>query len=243
MWTSVFSDRPKSVESTLCFSARIEVTWQRHGSSASPMSSQAAARLIRPLIDDAAATCDVLRPDAAEQDIAAAIQENLPIDGEGVLVTDAQVRISVDAATHEAALQTEKLRRDYRRQEELLRHEYELDELARRQARAREAFLREEILANPATARLYTLLEGAVEHWPRLSGPPRGTDLSSLVHEVQQWQSGQQWVTVAQLLHEFVNSLTTEGRKELLTILADAVRAFGDDDTAYRLASLAGEAP
>jgi hypothetical protein len=48
-------------------------------------------------------------------------------------------------------------------------------------------------------------------------------------------------VTVAQLLHNFVAGLTEEGRRELLTLLVDAVRAFGDEYTADRLALLSGE--
>jgi hypothetical protein len=53
---------------------------------------------------------------------------------------------------------------------------------------------------------------------------------------------GRQWVAAAQLLHDFVTGLTEEGRKELLALLADAVRAFGDEHTAHRLALLSGEA-
>ncbi|MGW3660672.1 hypothetical protein ACWD6R_35715 [Streptomyces sp. NPDC005151] len=158
------------------------------------------------------------------------------------MVTDVQVRISVDDCTREAALLAERLRQEYRRKEQRLTREHELDDLARRQAQARETFLREEILANPAAARLYGLLEGESKHWPRLGGPPTATNLEELVREVRQWQPGQQWVTVAQLLHTFVGDLTEEGRKELLIILSDAVRAFGDENTAHRLALLSGEA-
>ncbi|MEU0631463.1 hypothetical protein [Streptomyces sp. NPDC005989] len=147
----------------------------------------------------------------------------------------------MDDATREAALLAERLQQEYQRKKERLRHDHELDDLARRQAQARESFLREEILADPATARLYGLLEGASKHWPRLGGPPTGTNLEELVREVRQWQPGQQWVTIAQLLHDFVANLTEAGRKELLIILTDAVRAFGDENTAHRLALLSGE--
>ncbi|MFF8579334.1 hypothetical protein ACF05R_11525 [Streptomyces albidoflavus] len=157
-------------------------------------------------------------------------------------MTDLHLRLSVDDGTREAALRAEDVHQEYRRKKERLRRDHELDELARRQARAREAFLREEILANPAAARLYGLLEGTSNHWPRLGGPPAGTNLEELVREVRQWQPGEQWVTVAQLLHGFVANLTEAGRKELLVILADAVRTFGDENTAQRLALLSGEA-
>ncbi|MBL1091079.1 MULTISPECIES: hypothetical protein [Streptomyces] len=225
----------------LFFTAEIRVTWRRADTKA-PASRHAAPRMARREIEKAAELCDVLRPRAAEQDITVAVQEQLPLAADGVVVTDVQVRVSVDDTTRRAALHSEHLRQEYQRQEERIVRDHELDELARRQVRAREAFLREEILANPATARLYGLLEGASKHWSRLGGPPTDTDLDDLVREVQQWQSGQQWVTAAQLLHDFVAGLTEEGRKELLTLLADAVRAFGDEHVAHRLALLSGEA-
>lgn len=239
-WTSVFTDRLKSVDPLLFFTTEIRVTWRRANATA-PANRHMASCLARREIEKAAERCEVLRPEAAEQDITVTIQGHLPLIADGVIVTDAQVRVSVDDATRKAALHSERLRQEYLRQEDRIRRDHELDELARCQVRAREAFLREEILANPAAARLYGLLEGASKNWSRLGGPPTGTDLGGLVREIQQWQPGQQWVTVAQLLHDFVANLKEEGRKELLTLLADAVRAFGDEHTAHRLALISGE--
>lgn len=240
-WTSVFTDRPTSMDPTLSFTAEIRATWRCHTGSSTLPNSHTAPLLARQQIEKAAKHCDVLRPTAAEQDIATAVRQCLPLAQDGVVVADVQVRITVDDATREAALLAERLRQEYRRRKERLRRDHELDDLARRQARAREAFLREEILADPATARLYGLLEGASNNWPRLGGPPAGTNLGELVREIRQWQPGEQWVTVAQLLHTFVSGLSEEGRKELLTILTDAVRAFGDENTARQLAQLPGE--
>ena len=239
-WTSVFTDCLRSMDPVLRFTTEIRVIWRR-ASVTVPANRHTAPRLVRREIEKAAERCDVLRPGAAEQDITAAIQAQLPLAAEGVVVTEVQVHITVEDAVREAALRTEHLRQECQRQEERIRRDHELDDLARRQVRAREAFLREEILANPAAVRLYGLLEGASKHWTRLGGPPAGTDLEDRVREVQQWQPGEQWVTVAQLLHRFVAGLTEEGRKELLTILADAVRAFGDENTAHRLALLSDE--
>ncbi|MGX1471209.1 UNVERIFIED_CONTAM: hypothetical protein RKD50_000017 [Streptomyces canus] len=240
-WTTVFHDRPKSADPSLCFSAQIHVTWRRHHAATFPVSQHAAAHLLRAMVDEAAAECDVLRPDAAEQDITATVHARLPLAQDGIVITDARIGISVDNATRNAALTAEQLHQDFQRRALQLRHEYELDELARRQARARAIFLRDEILANPASARLYTLLESSTAQWSRLSGPEPGADLGDLVREIQQWQPGQQWVAVAQLLHEFLTSMSAEGRKELLTLLIDAVKAFGADETAQCLISLAGE--
>ncbi|MEV4503830.1 hypothetical protein [Streptomyces klenkii] len=110
-----------------------------------------------------------------------------------------------------------------------------MDALACREARTRADFLRTELLANPASARLYTLLESYTEHWPRLGGPPAGTGLPDLIREVQQWQPQARWVVVAHLLHDFVAGLTEEGRKEFLTTLAKAVTVHGDEKTAQAL--------
>ncbi|WP_181009032.1 MULTISPECIES: hypothetical protein [unclassified Streptomyces] len=224
----------------LSFTAEIRVTWRRADSTV-PASRHTAPRIARREIAKAAERCEVLRAEAAEQDIVFAIEQQLPLIADNVVIIGAQVRVSVDDTTRKAALQSESLRQECQRHEERLRRDHELDELARRQVRAREAFLREEILANPAAARLYGLLEGGAKHWSRLGGPPTGTDLENLVREIQQWQPEQKWVIVAQLLHEFVAGLTEEGRRELLTLLADAVRAFGEEHTAYRLALLADE--
>ncbi|MFI8850296.1 hypothetical protein ACIGW3_08915 [Streptomyces sp. NPDC053499] len=229
------------MDPTLSFTSEIRATWRRHTDCTTLPSSHTAPLLARQEAEKAAKHCDVLRPTAAEQDIATAVRQPLPLAQDGVVVSDIQVRITVDDATREAALLAERLRQEYRRKKECLRRDYELDDLARRQAQARERFLRDEILADPATARLYGLLEGSSNNWPRLGGPPTGTNLEELVREVRQWQPNQQWVTMAQLLHTFVASLSEEGRKELIIILSDAVRAFGDENTAHRLALLSGE--
>jgi F0F1-type ATP synthase epsilon subunit len=181
-WTSVFTDRLKSVDPLLFFTTEIRVTWRRANTNA-PASRHAAPCLARREIEKAAELCDVLRPGAAEQDITVTVQERLPLVADGVVVTDVQVRVSVDDTTRTAALHSERLRQEYQRQEERILRDHELDELARWQARAREAFLREEILANPAADRLYGLLEGTSKHWSRLGGPPTGTNLDDLVRQ------------------------------------------------------------
>ncbi|MFG2918026.1 hypothetical protein ACGF0D_34685 [Kitasatospora sp. NPDC048298] len=251
-WTYVFSDRLISIDPSLRFSSKIQVTWRRLPDALPAVGPHTAARLVRPLIDEAAATCDVLRQAAAEQDITATLDAQLPLGSDGVEVVHVRIRLTVDEETYDSALQAEqlrhahqrevaRLRQDHERHAERLQREYELDDLARRQVRAREEFLRREILANPASARLYSLLERSTDNWQRLGAPPVGTDVTELVREVQQWQPGQRWVTAAQLLHDFVSGLSNEGRKELLTILADSVRAYGNEEVAKHLANLTGE--
>ncbi len=46
---------------------------------------------------------------------------------------------------------------------------------------------------------------------------------------------------IAQLLHDFATGLTKEGRKELVTILARAIKVHGDEKTAQALIDAAGE--
>lgn len=240
-WVCTFSDRPRSADPTLHFCAHVRATWRRRDDTHIPGSPYAVGQLVRAVIDEAAAACDVLRPDAAEQDIGTALAEALPLGGVGVIVVGATVSIEVDESTRKAAFAAEQLQQNHRRQEELLRRELELDELARRQAKAREDFLQDHILASPAAARLYTALEGSAENWPRLGGPPAGTDLEDLVRTVRQWQPGQRWVVVAQVIHDFVSKLTPEGCKELLVLLAGTVEAFGDEDASRALTAIAGE--
>ncbi|MFE7038935.1 hypothetical protein ACFU9X_05610 [Streptomyces atratus] len=268
-----FTDRLTSSNPTLRFIAQIQLTWRAESIGATG-NQRDAARLIRDIVDKEASSCDVLRRDAAEQDINAALRDLLPLTGHGVEVLDSHVRLTADESTQKAALLAERMCQGYaleearRRQdqereearlrlqrereeaqrceehardEDRLRREYELDALARRQARARADFLRSEILSDPASARLYTLMEQHTEHWPRLGGPPVGTSLPDLVREVQQWQPQAQWVVVAQLLNDFVVGLTEEGRKEFLTILAKAVKVHGDERTAQALTQAAGE--
>ncbi|WP_405365685.1 hypothetical protein [Kitasatospora sp. NBC_00039] len=241
-WQYIFADRPASRDPVLCFTAQVRVTWRRLPDDVPADGPHAAARLVRKVIGEVAGNCDVLRPEAAEQDISAALVAALPLTSYGLEVLDSRVQLTVDEATREAALRSERQRQDYARDSERLQQEYELDTLARRQARARADFLTAEILANPASARLYALLEHTMEHGPRLGGPPAGTDLTDLVREVQQWQPQARWVAIAQLLHDFVAGLSEEGRKELLTILANAVRVYGEEPLAQRLTSAGGEA-
>ncbi|MGW1838659.1 hypothetical protein [Streptomyces sp. NPDC002067] len=261
-WGYTFTDLPASSDPTLRFTAQVHVTWQA-GQLGSAGTSHDAARLVRDIVDKNAASCDVLRRDAAEQDINAALRAELPLDGHGVRVLRCDVRLTIDDSTQKAALLAERMRQGYAleearqrreqerietrrreehaREEDRLRREYELDSLARRQVRARADFLRAEILADPASARLYALLERHTEHWPRLGGPPADTSLPDLVREIQDWQPQARWVGVAQLLHNFVVELTEEGRKELLTILARAVAVHGDEKTSQSLIKAAEE--
>ncbi|MGA4539023.1 hypothetical protein ACPA54_03430 [Uniformispora flossi] len=215
----------------------------RSQSTATADGAYAAARLVRSVIDQVAARCDVLRPQVAEQDIAIALRRQLPIRDDDVEVIGVRVHVTVDEVTRKAALRAQDLRHDFVRKAELVRQEAELDELARRQARAREEFLRTEILATPASARLYSLIEKSSVEWHRLAGPPAGVDPVSLVEEIQRWQPDQQWVTVARLLHDFVAELSEQGRRELLLILAEAIRVYGNDTVAQTLADLADKPP
>ena len=90
-WTSVFTDCLRSMDPVLRFTTEIRVIWRR-ASVTVPANRHTAPRLVRREIEKAAERCDVLRPGAAEQDITAAIQAQLPLAAEGVVVTEVHHR-------------------------------------------------------------------------------------------------------------------------------------------------------
>ncbi|WP_424528744.1 hypothetical protein ACOZ38_03390 [Sphaerisporangium viridialbum] len=143
---------------------------------------------------------------------------------DGVEVLGARVNLFVDQETIDSAMRLERLL-----------HEQELDELARRQAKARADFLREVMLKDPASARIYTMIELS----PRVGGPSVHVDLDRLVEQVNEWHPDSRWISVAQILHEFLSGLSEGGRKDLLNIIHHAVRLLGTPDQATRLSEVA----
>ncbi|WP_326755240.1 hypothetical protein OH738_09945 [Streptomyces hirsutus] len=178
--------------------------------------------MARQIIQKELAGACVLRLHAAEQDLAAALHDELPLRNDDVTVLAVTVSLRVEEHVVDAA-----------RQRQRARHELELDEMDRRQARARMEFLRNELLADPSSARLYSLLHLS----PRLGGPPPGSDPDELVRQIHQWHPESRWVLVAQTLQTFLDRLTDDNAQDLLKILRSAVEALGYRQLAADLAA------
>lgn len=150
-WTSVFHDRPGSRDAGLSFDAVIRVEWHHSPQGpTNPDARHAASRAARHLVEKQLSSESVLRVAAAEQELAAALRDQLPFTRDGVELLNISATLRVDDDAAEGA-----------RLMERARHEFELDEMDRRQARARVEFLRNELLANPSAARLYALIQSS----------------------------------------------------------------------------------
>jgi hypothetical protein len=114
------------------------------------------------------------------------------------------------------------------------RRELDLDELARRQVKARLEFLKTECLADPGTAKIFALIGSS----PRVGGPPDDATLDEIVRAVHTWRPESRWIELAQLLHQFLRDLNHSEQAELLHIMQSAVRTLGRDELADRIASL-----
>ncbi|MET7696411.1 hypothetical protein [Streptomyces sp. NPDC005485] len=222
-WTSIFHDRPESRDTGLSFDASLRVEWRHspHGPT-NPDARHAASRAARLLVEKHLASESVLRVAAAEQELSVALRDQLPFHREGVELLSVSMTLRVDDDAVEGA-----------RLMERARHEFELDEMDRRQARARVEFLRNELLADPSAARLYTL----VQHSARLGGPADGSDPEELVRQIHQWHPDSRWVLVARTLHTFIDKLTEDNTRDFLKILRSAMTTLGHQQLAEKISA------
>ncbi|MEW2131731.1 hypothetical protein [Streptomyces sp. NPDC005435] len=224
----VFTDVCESEDAGLAFevSARVEWHWSKRGPAPAD-APRVAGRLVRRFIEKTLNESSVLRPHAAEQDLAAVLREEVPL-GDDVTVTAVTASVRVDDAVVAAA----------RRRQQTL-HACELDELERRQARARMEFLRDELLADPSSALLYSLLPPS----PRLGGPLPGADLDKLVDDAHRWHPESRWVVTARVLQTFGERITEDTAEDLLKLLGAALATLGHHDLAAKLAEPVSQHP
>ncbi|BCK69647.1 hypothetical protein Srufu_036000 [Streptomyces libani subsp. rufus] len=223
-WSCVFADRPDSRDAGLPFKVEIRVKWRiAPPGTAISDAPQIAGHVVRKIVEKTLSGVSVLRPQAAAQDLVVALRDELPLCRDGVEVVAATASLQVEEGVSAAA-----------RRRERSRHELELDELERRQARARMEFLRDELLANPSSARLYTLLQPS----PRLGGPPPSSDPEELVQKIHQWHPESRWILIAKILHTFVDRLTEDNARDLLKILRSAITALGQKQLAAEVAAI-----
>ncbi|MGP4104557.1 hypothetical protein [Nonomuraea sp. KM90] len=222
-----YSDRLPSRNNGLAFVASIRVYWRRDPSNGSqPTSPRIVARTIRAVVEGIAQQSSVLRLHVAEEEIEEVLRKRLPFVDDGAEILNAHVSLTVDQETLDSAMRLERLL-----------HEQELDELARRQAKGRADFLRDVMLKDPASARIYTMFELS----PRIGGPSAHVDLDRLVQQVNDWHPEARWIGIAQILHDFLNGLSEGGRKDLLNIIQHAISLLGTPHQAARFSDIAGE--
>ncbi|WP_244317520.1 hypothetical protein [Streptomyces bauhiniae] len=177
--------------------------------------------MARQVIEKTLNEASVTRLHAAEQDVAAVLHDRLPLRGD-VVVKAVTVSLRVDDDVVAAA-----------RRKEQTRYDYELDELERRQARARMEFLRDELLVDPSSARLYSLLQLS----PRLGGPLPSSDPDELVREVHRWHPTSRWVLIAQTLHTFSERVTEDQAEDLLKLASSMMELLGHRRLAANLSA------
>lgn len=220
-WTCAFNDLCESRDPGLTFEVSAHLEWQpSHPGPAVSDAPRIAGRMARGVIEKALVAASVLRMHAAEQDLVAALRDELPLRSDSVTVL--AVSVSLRAEEHVLAAA---------RRRERAQHELDLDDIDRRQARARMEFLRDELLADPSSTRLYSLLQLS----PRLGGPPPGSDPDELVRQVHQWHPRSRWVLVAQTLQTFLDRLSEDNAQDLLKILHSAMEALGNRQLAADL--------
>lgn len=216
-----FHDTLDSAEDGLGFTADFRLLWRPVGRApANDLLASHASRLVRVLAEPIARAGNVLRPQAVEQDISDRLLHQLPLRDDAVLVPWARVIVSVDPGT---ACVAEQLLHE--------RQQAGLAEHARHQAAARIAFMRSQILRDPASARIYLLLDNSAQHGVL----PPGADIDELVREVQQWHPESRWVVIAQLLHTFIGKLTPADAEELLKTLRALFSDFDYGELAQQL--------
>ncbi|MET8366291.1 hypothetical protein ABZU53_22280 [Micromonospora sp. NPDC005194] len=126
----------------------------------------------------------------------------------------------MDEETLEAARRLERARQDQG-----------IDALHQERLRARMRFMREEALRDPAAARLYWLLE----HPDQANPQAQAAVLEEIVQQVNLWSNGDRWITIAQLLHRFIERLPDSRRDRLVDQLGKVFVEYGQGDLAEEM--------
>lgn len=203
----------------LTVSARVRL--RRGHSSTNPLDLVVPAA--EPIIRPTAASISALRCGYLQHTIAGELAKLTSLSTGHVRIGDVFVQVRLD---DEAAARA----RDVQR----IRHELALDELTRQQARARARFIRDECLADPATARIYALLEKP----PRLGELAGVLDRDDLVTQVAQWHEPATPVLITQGVLDFLARLTPDQSYDIVNRFISMVRGYGAPELADQLQNL-----
>jgi hypothetical protein len=225
-----FCDTVASADAGLDFQATVRVHWRFLPGEPRPPSPEDLAGYTVQRYLAVAGRYSVLRPNAARQAVRATFANELPVRSYGIEVVHAAVALHVDDDTNAAAQRLNTARR-----------ELELDAVARSQVKARLEFLKSVCLADPGTAKLFTLIDTS----PRVGAPPDAATLEEIFRTVSTWQSESRWTAVARILDQFIVDLNQPERMELLHILRSAIRTLGRNNHADQISEFlpAAETP
>jgi hypothetical protein len=216
-----FPSADKGIGFTVVLTVQARISSRRGQSPANPLDLVVPAA--EPIIRPTAAEISALRCSYLQHTIAGKLAKLTSLSTGQVQIVDVFVRVKLD---DEAAARAREVQR--------MRHEFELDELARQQARARARFVRDECLADPATARIYTLLEKS----PRLGELAGVLDREDLVAQVAQWHQPARAVLIAQGVIDFLERLTPDQGYDIVDRFISMVRGYGAPELADELQNL-----
>jgi hypothetical protein len=226
-----WSEPVNSSDPDVPFIARLHLTMRADGSGppdqGSPVLSAAATGL-REEVEKVARRWSVLHRQSAQHELNDRLARIAPYSQDEPTVRAVTAILSVPQESAHAATRLLELRR-----------EAHLDELARRQVAANMRFLRDVCFDNPASARLFLMLNAS----PRLGVFPTTDEAEDLVTEVGRWHPENLWVQVAKTLHAALGSVSADQAAEMLRVLAALLRATGHPIQADQLLRLREDLP
>jgi hypothetical protein len=206
---------------TVVLIVRARVSSRRRREPANPLDLVVPAA--EPIIGPTAAGISALRGNYLQHMIAGKLANLTSLSTRHVQICDVFAQVKLD---EEAARRAREVQR--------MRHELELDELARRQARARARFIRDECVADPATARIYALLEKS----PRLGELAGVLNRDDLVAQVAQWHEQARPVLITRGIIDFFERLTPDQSYNIVDRFISMVRGYGAPELADQLQEL-----
>jgi len=207
------------------FDAELEYTWQIPGElEAAAMGLEPAVQLL--ILGEAerlTGDTSVLRSNVAESRLNSELHRLMPARAGVATITGARARLTVNAASEDAARELILTQARTRR-----------EEADRNRARERVEFFRNEILKDPASARLYLLLES-----PMTSGTATTqAEIDRLVEEVAAWHPTNRWIQVTALLRELFDNQPATAREALVRDFRELLSLHQRDDLATKFAKI-----
>jgi hypothetical protein len=169
-------------------------------------------------------TVSVLRRGTAQHQVNMHWARVLPWrDDDGAALTWVTVALSVDPDDHHAAVRLQQAHR-----------ETALDSEERRRIAATMGFLRQECFDNPASARLFLMLNRTT----RLGVFPNADQADAIVTQVNDWHPDTLWVRLAKILAPLLTTMTPLQIDSLLRLLQSVLHTHGDQDAELHLQQL-----